>query len=68
MQINQNNSDASIFEDLALLYEYPTEELIPVISLLIRKFSVSGNTFLLPVIDKLKIFFDYCYNNYKSHS
>ena len=63
MQTNQKDKDSSLFEDLALLYEYPTEELIPVISLLIKKFSTNSNNLLVPIIEKLRIFFDYCSSN-----
>ena len=60
MQITNSNADSSIFEDLALLYEYPTEDLIPVLSLLIKKFSSSTNIAYHSITEKLKVFFDYC--------
>ena len=63
MSTKEKECDSSIFEDLSLLYEYPKEELIPVISLLIKKFSKKSNLLFIPIIDKLNTFFDYCSSN-----
>lgn len=60
MQSNQNNNNISWFEDLAVLYEYPTAELLPIVSLLIQYFSSHSNTLFIPIIEKLRVFFDYC--------
>lgn len=63
MNMKQVKLDLSIFEDIALLYEYPKEELVPVVSLLIKKFSSQTNTLFQQMNEKLQLFFDYCTSN-----
>ena len=55
--------DESLFDDIGMLFEYPKDELFPVVSFLIRKFSSFTDQQSKQITEKLQIFFDYCSSN-----
>lgn len=63
MNLKNNKVDLTLFEDISVLYDYPKEDLLPVISSLIKKFSSFDNALYYQAIDKLNAFFDYCSSN-----
>ena len=63
MSVPKNEINSSIFDDLAMIFEYPCDEMFPVLSSLIIKFSSQPLLQYQSINKKLQIYFDYFSKN-----
>lgn len=63
MNVPMTEINYSVFDDLAMIFEYPQDVMFPVLSSLIIKFSTHPLFHHQSIKEKLQIFFDYCSSN-----